>query len=193
MQWWFQELSTGMLGENPPVATVNIPSTDVLAFCSLQQVGQETRPLGSLPFGNAGVFISQYVADGVPHEGNWPLIGGERRDEHLCHAQRERRRREGVASDPRNQRIDAVPRWPPIERTGSLRWPGLFRRCLHCPVLRATLHVLPLPAARKSDHHCSYSGLNGSPAFSRRCCSASAPNANERLSGITSAGSAGET
>jgi hypothetical protein len=77
MQWWFQELSTGMLGENPPVATVNIPSTDVLAFCSLQQVGQ--APAAGLlvrpPFGNAEVFISQYVADGVPHEGNWPLIG----------------------------------------------------------------------------------------------------------------------
>jgi hypothetical protein len=77
MQWWFQELSTGDPGEaNPQVATVNIPSTDVLAFCSLQQVGKGLNfGLAQPAFGNAEVYISQYVADGDPHEGNWPLIG----------------------------------------------------------------------------------------------------------------------
>jgi hypothetical protein len=108
MQWWFQEVSTGLLGEDPPVATVNIPSTNVLAFCSLQQVGQTFRPLGSIPFGNAGVFISQYVADGVPHEGNWPLLGAN--DVTSISVTLSANGADArVASDPRNQRIDAVP------------------------------------------------------------------------------------
>jgi hypothetical protein len=70
MQFWYETLFAFETGGNNETITrtVNLPSTDVLVFCSLQQFNGN----GGSP--QAQMYINQYVANGDPSEGNWQTI-----------------------------------------------------------------------------------------------------------------------
>jgi hypothetical protein len=71
MQFWYKTLS-GRGGEYAARQTVDIPSTDVLVFCSLQQFK------GDSPTPQAQMCISQYVANDELHEGSWQTINANK-------------------------------------------------------------------------------------------------------------------
>jgi hypothetical protein len=71
MQFWYEDIDAWAVNETfAETATVDIPATDVLVTCALQQVGQ----LGSN--GQAQIAITQYVENGDPHEGSWQTVAG---------------------------------------------------------------------------------------------------------------------
>jgi hypothetical protein len=73
MQFWYQELWADNSGESPFSETgrIELPSTDVLVLCGLQQVNQLESEEGQ-----AQIAVTKYVQDGDLHEGSWPILQG---------------------------------------------------------------------------------------------------------------------
>src|ERR1700689_3100940 len=71
MQFWMDNINAFAVNETfSETLTIDLPATDVLVTCGLQQVGQ----LGSN--GQAQIAITQYVQDGSPKEGSWQSLSG---------------------------------------------------------------------------------------------------------------------
>ena len=71
MQFWMDNINAFAVNETfSETLTINLPATDVLVTCALQQVGQ----LGSN--GQAQMAITQYVQEGTPREGSWQSLSG---------------------------------------------------------------------------------------------------------------------
>jgi hypothetical protein len=73
MAVWYEEIWAEESGGNnfAETATVDIPSSNVLVSCALQQVNQQGGG------GQAKMSITQYVQNGNPHAGNWQMVNGD--------------------------------------------------------------------------------------------------------------------
>lgn len=72
MQFWYDDIWAEESGGSPfsETFTADIPSTDVLVTCALQQVNQQGGG------GQAQIAITSYVQNGDPHEGSWQILNG---------------------------------------------------------------------------------------------------------------------
>ena len=71
MQFWIQNINAFAVNETfAETFTIDLPATDVLVTCALQQVGQ----IGTN--GQAQIAITQYVENGSPLEGSWQSLSG---------------------------------------------------------------------------------------------------------------------
>jgi hypothetical protein len=71
MQFWYNWKWAEATNETfTEVFTIDIPSTDVLIECWVTQVNQQ----GSN--GQADIAITNYVQNGDPYSGSWPILNG---------------------------------------------------------------------------------------------------------------------
>jgi hypothetical protein len=72
MQFWYEDIWAEESGGSnfSETFTVNIPSTNVLVMCALQQVNQQGGN------GQAQMAITSYVQRGSPFNGSWQILNG---------------------------------------------------------------------------------------------------------------------